>query len=172
MNPSELIDQQIADLPGWRGQMLARLRQLINATDPNLTEGWKWGTAVWDYNGLVCAISAFKDHVKINFFKGVGYALESIGAPAEIIEPARLGMFVGLPWTFAVAYRRFHQGVMIRFEHSSAVTVGTLLRFTADAVILVLAYQLKTIPGTILWPESGCPKLRTMGSSCIARPMP
>ena len=30
----------------------------------------KWGTAVWTSNGLVCAAGAFKDHVKVNFFKG------------------------------------------------------------------------------------------------------
>ena len=70
MKPSELIDQQIADLPDWRGQMFARLRKLIHQADPNLTEEWKWNTGVWTYNGLVCAVSAFKDHVKINFFKG------------------------------------------------------------------------------------------------------
>ena len=70
MKPSELIDQQIADLPDWRGQMYARLRNLIHEADPDLTEEWKWGTAVWTYNGLVCAVGAFKDHIKINFFKG------------------------------------------------------------------------------------------------------
>jgi hypothetical protein len=71
-----------------------------------------------------------------------------IGAPAEVVEPARLGMYVGLPWAFAVAYRRFHQGVMIRFEYSRAVTVGTLLRFSADAAVLALALSLRSIPGT------------------------
>jgi hypothetical protein len=70
MKPSELIDQQIADLPDWRGQMYARLRKLIHEADPDLTEEWKWGTAVWTYNGLVCAVGAFKEHLKINFFKG------------------------------------------------------------------------------------------------------
>ena len=70
MDPSELIDQQIAGLPGWRGQMFAKLRSLINETDPNLKEDWKWSTAVWTYNGSVCAIGPFKDHLKINFFKG------------------------------------------------------------------------------------------------------
>ena len=70
MKPSELIDQQIADLPDWRGQMFARLRKIIHEADPDLTEEWKWNTGVWTYNGLVCAVSAFKDHVKINFFKG------------------------------------------------------------------------------------------------------
>ena len=70
MQPSELIDKQIADLLDWRGQMFARLRELILEADPDLTEEWKWNTAVWTHNGMVCAVSAFKDHVKINFFKG------------------------------------------------------------------------------------------------------
>ena len=74
MKPSELIDQQIADLPDWRGQMFAHLRQLIHEADPRLIEEWKWGTAVWTYNGLVCAVGAFKDHLKINFFKGSSLA--------------------------------------------------------------------------------------------------
>jgi hypothetical protein len=70
MNASHQIDRQIADLPDWRGKMLARLRGLINQADPQLKEEWKWGTAVWSRNGLVCATAAFKDHVKVNFFKG------------------------------------------------------------------------------------------------------
>jgi hypothetical protein len=70
MQPSELIDKQIADLPDWRGQVFANLRQLIHEADPTLTEDWKWNTAVWTKNGTVCAIGVFKDHLKINFFKG------------------------------------------------------------------------------------------------------
>ena len=70
-----------------------------------------------------------------------------IGAPPEVVEPARISMYIGVPWTFAVAYRRFHQGVMIRFEHSRAVTVGTLLRFCADAALLISAYFIGAIPG-------------------------
>jgi hypothetical protein len=70
MNPSALIDQQIAGLPGWRGELFARLRRIIGETDPELAEGWKWGTAVWLYHGTVCAVGAFKEHMKINFFKG------------------------------------------------------------------------------------------------------
>jgi len=70
MNPSELIDQQIADLPGWRGQIFAQLRRLINEADPDLTEEWKWSTATWTHHGTVCAVGVFKDHIKINFFKG------------------------------------------------------------------------------------------------------
>jgi hypothetical protein len=67
---SLLITNQIAELGGWRGARLARLRKLILEADPNITEEWKWDTAVWTENGLVCSAGAFKDHVKLNFFKG------------------------------------------------------------------------------------------------------
>ncbi|MEJ2563891.1 MAG: hypothetical protein P8Z42_14585 [Anaerolineales bacterium] len=48
-----------------------------------------------------------------------------IDAPAEIVEPARLGLRLLLPWTGAIAYRRFQQGVLIRCGHSGAVGTGT-----------------------------------------------
>ena len=70
MNPSEQIDNQIAALNDWRGRVYGELRRLINETDPKLKEEWKWGTAVWSLGGNVCALGAFKDHLKINFFKG------------------------------------------------------------------------------------------------------
>ncbi len=70
MNPSEKITAQLDKITDWRGNLLKELRQLINDTAPELTEDFKWGVPVWTHNGLVCAISAFKDHVKINFFKG------------------------------------------------------------------------------------------------------
>ena len=68
--PSEQIDKQIADLPDWRGQMMSTLRKIINEADPILKEDWKWDTAVWTSKGNVVALGAFKDHIKINFFKG------------------------------------------------------------------------------------------------------
>jgi len=50
--------------------MLARLRKLILEAAPDLTEEWKWDTPVWAYKGNVVAGGVFKDHVKLNFFKG------------------------------------------------------------------------------------------------------
>src|SRR5947209_634593 len=70
MNASERIDQQIAELADWRGQMIARLRKLILEADPDITEEWKWDTAVWSHRGLVCSAGAFKQTVKSNFFQG------------------------------------------------------------------------------------------------------
>ena len=70
MNPSALIDQRIAELADWRGELFARLRTVIREADPDITEEWKWDTAVWSDKGLVVSLGAFKDHLKLNFFKG------------------------------------------------------------------------------------------------------
>ena len=70
MNPSELIDRRIAELGDWRGELVARLRALVRAADPEIVEEWKWDTPVWSRKGMVCAAGAFKGAVKLNFFKG------------------------------------------------------------------------------------------------------
>jgi hypothetical protein len=64
------ITDQIAELNDWRGPVLAKLRKTILGAAPGIEEEWKWGTAVWASNGLLCSAGVFKDHVKLNFFKG------------------------------------------------------------------------------------------------------
>ena len=64
------IDQYIRDLGDWRGKTIARLRKVIRDAAPDLTEEWKWETPVWSQKGNVVATGVFKDHVKLNFFKG------------------------------------------------------------------------------------------------------
>jgi hypothetical protein len=70
MSASQQIDNYINGLTDWRGKMVARLRKLILEAAPELTEEWKWDTPVWSYKGNVVAAGVFKDHVKLNFFKG------------------------------------------------------------------------------------------------------
>jgi hypothetical protein len=71
-----------------------------------------------------------------------------IGAPEEIVEPARWGLMAMPLWTFCIAYRRFQQGILIRFGHSRAVGVGTLLRLFATLAVLVIGYNL-VAPGAL-----------------------
>jgi hypothetical protein len=68
--PSQQIDNHIKQLGDWRGKLVARLRKLILEAAPELAEEWKWGTPVWSMKGNVVSAGAFKDHVKLNFFKG------------------------------------------------------------------------------------------------------
>ena len=35
---SELIDERIAELGGWRGETLSRMRKLIKQADPNVVK--------------------------------------------------------------------------------------------------------------------------------------
>ena len=73
-----------------------------------------------------------------------------LGVPAPIVEPARLGLRIMTPWTWSIAYRRFQQGVLIRFGHSRAVGMGTLVRLTADSLALGIGYSLGTVPGIVV----------------------
>jgi hypothetical protein len=71
MNPTELIDKQIADLADWRGKMLAHLRKVIHDADPGIIEEWKWmGSPCWSHDGLICVGNAHKDKVKLTFAQG------------------------------------------------------------------------------------------------------
>lgn len=58
--------------------------------------------------------------------------------PAEIIEPSRLGLALMLPWIWSIGYRRMQQGVLIRYNRSRFITIGTIGRL----VITVLATAL------------------------------
>jgi hypothetical protein len=68
--PSELIDEKIAGLADWRGEMLSTLRKLILQSDRGVTEDWKWGTAAWSHHGLICTGETYKKAVKLTFAKG------------------------------------------------------------------------------------------------------
>jgi len=82
---SAFIDAKIDSLGDWRGKMLAKLRAIIHAADPEIQEEWKWvkptspGTPVWSHDGIVCTGETYKDHVKMTFAKG-----------ASLNDPTRL----------------------------------------------------------------------------------
>jgi hypothetical protein len=70
-SPSELIDARIAELDDWRGETLARIRDLIREADPDVVEEWKWkGTPVWEHDGIICTGETYKKVVKTTFAKG------------------------------------------------------------------------------------------------------
>ena len=65
------IDRRIAELGGWRGETLARMRALIHAAVPDVVEEWKWmGTPVWSHGGILCTGESYRDKIKLTFMKG------------------------------------------------------------------------------------------------------
>src|SRR6476659_2169149 len=70
-SPSELIDARIEELGDWRGETLARIRELIKQADPKVVEEWKWrGVPTWYHDGMICTGETYKNAVKVTFAKG------------------------------------------------------------------------------------------------------
>jgi hypothetical protein len=69
------ISSKIKELGDWRGETLARVRQLIHDADPEIEEEWKWmGTPVWSHDGGVCTGETYQRVVKLTFFRGASLA--------------------------------------------------------------------------------------------------
>ncbi|HMD90803.1 MAG TPA: DUF1801 domain-containing protein [Anaerolineaceae bacterium] len=73
---SASITNRIQELGDWRGETLARVRQLIHEADPQVQEEWKWqkpqspGTPVWSHDGGICTGETYKQVVKLTFYRG------------------------------------------------------------------------------------------------------
>jgi hypothetical protein len=68
---SAFIDAKINELGDWRGKMLAKMRRIIHAADPEIVEEWKWmGTPVFSHGGIVCTGESYKNVIKLTFAKG------------------------------------------------------------------------------------------------------
>jgi hypothetical protein len=72
-----MIDEKIAEIGGWRGATLTRLRKLIKQADPEVVEELKWkkpsnpsGVPVWSHDGIICTGETYKDKVKLTFARG------------------------------------------------------------------------------------------------------
>jgi hypothetical protein len=77
-SPSHLIDARTAALADWRGEVLARVREIIKRADPDVVEEVKWrkpsnamlGVPVWEHDGIICTGETYKAYVKLTFAKG------------------------------------------------------------------------------------------------------
>ena len=72
------IDKIIKEERTWKGEILIKIRKVINETDPRIYEEVKWkkpsnpaGIPVWSYNGIICFGNILKNSVRLTFPKGV-----------------------------------------------------------------------------------------------------
>ena len=86
-SPSQRIDAKNKELSDWRGEVLARVRKLIQQADPEVVEEVKWrkpsnamrGVPVWSHDGIICTGETYKSVVKLTFAMG-----------AALVDPAGL----------------------------------------------------------------------------------
>jgi len=122
---------------------------LISASTA-LSKDWPSYRKMWNYmmiaGGGLTALHALVAFTPLYYVVVRGL----LGVPEEIIEPARIGLQIMLPWTWTIAYRRFNQGVMIRFGHSRSVGAGTVVRLVAGMSVLFAGLLLGTLPGVVV----------------------
>jgi hypothetical protein len=84
---SQLIDAKVNELSDWRGETLARIRNVIKQADPEVVEEWKWGgVPVWSHAGIICTGETYKKAVKMTFAKGA-----SLADPAKLFNSSLEG---------------------------------------------------------------------------------
>lgn len=61
----------------WRAETLSKVRELIEAADPDVAEEVKWrkpsnpdGVPTWSHDGVICTGETYKDKVKLTFARG------------------------------------------------------------------------------------------------------
>ncbi len=76
-SPSARIDAKLASLGDWRGEALARMREVIREADPEVGEAVKWvkpsnplGVPTWEHAGIICTGEVYKAYVKLTFAQG------------------------------------------------------------------------------------------------------
>ncbi|MCW6508357.1 DUF1801 domain-containing protein [Lichenifustis flavocetrariae] len=74
---SDMIDARLKELNDWRGETLARIRQLIREADHDVVEEVKWrkpsnpaGVPTWCHAGILCTGEVYKDKIKLTFAQG------------------------------------------------------------------------------------------------------
>jgi hypothetical protein len=61
VNPSKQINEKIAELADWLGDMFSKLRKITHDADVEVTEEWKWmGTPTFSHDGSFAVVMRTK----------------------------------------------------------------------------------------------------------------
>lgn len=64
------VDEYIQGLEGWQAEVVSAVRQLVREAAPEAKESIKWAQPVYEVNGPICYIKAFKNNVNFGFWRG------------------------------------------------------------------------------------------------------
>jgi len=70
--------------------------------------------------------------------------------PAEIVRLTRQATLLFLPWPAAIGYRRFFQGIMIRWGQTRPVAYGTFVRLGSMAACALFFSLFSPLPGALV----------------------
>jgi hypothetical protein len=68
---AKTVDEYIAGLDDWQGDVVSGLREIVLSAAPQAAEKIKWAQPVYEEKGPFSFIKAFKNHVNFGFWRGV-----------------------------------------------------------------------------------------------------
>lgn len=87
------VDAYIAKSAEFARPILTHIREVVHAACPDVEETMKWSRPHFQYKGLLCGMSAFKEHCAFGFWKGglvVGEGAEDEGGMGQFGRITRL----------------------------------------------------------------------------------
>ncbi len=79
-----------------------------------------------------------------------GRLASGLSLPDDVASLAHGALSLMLPWTAAIGYRRFRQGLLIRNGLTRRVAYGTVVRLTTMSATALIAWQISTLPGAYI----------------------
>ena len=65
------VDEYVEGLEDWQAEIVSNLRNLVIEAEPKAVEVFKWNQPVYEWNGPVVYIKAFKNHINFGFWRGI-----------------------------------------------------------------------------------------------------
>lgn len=77
-------------------------------------------------------------------------SIDLIALPKEVADLTYKAFFILIPWPGTIGYRRFYQGIMIRYNLTRRVAYGTVIRITAMSLTALILYLYFDFDGVIV----------------------
>jgi hypothetical protein len=81
-------------------------------------------------------------------FQFVGHTL--LNLPEEVASRTWLALLFLFPWPGAIGFRRFYQGVLIRYGQTRRVAYGTTVRLLSMSVTALMLHRLTDLEGAVV----------------------
>ncbi len=118
------------------GNALARDRQSFRLL-------WRFTLALNLFISVIALLMGFTPLLDL-------YLGNLLDIPAHIFEAARPSLQIMALWGAFIGYRRFHQGIIIRFGNTRYVGYGTLLRVIVSGGVAIALGAISNIAGAVI----------------------
>jgi len=104
---------------------------------------WRFMMAINILVTLIALLMAFTPLLDV-------YLDTLLNIPPHIIEATRPGMQIMVLWSAFIGYRRFHQGILIRFGHTRYIGYGTIIRIVVSGGVAIGLGAITQIAGGVI----------------------